>query len=104
MIDCSKFQNACQCEAEFLAQFASESLLGCFAFFNAASWGPVEDKTGLRILNFSDQECAAMPDETQGRLSGFDFHVLLASDSFYDSDQAGGKTRACKSVVHTQNR
>ena len=54
MIDRSELQNGRQCDAKFFAQFAAESLLGCFTFFNTTSGGSVEDKIGLRILNFRD--------------------------------------------------
>ena len=63
MIDRSELQNGRQCDAKFFAQFAAESLLGCFTFFNTTSGGSVEDKIGLRILNFRDQERIAMLDE-----------------------------------------
>jgi hypothetical protein len=36
----------------------------------------VEDQTGLRILNFRDEECISMPNEAQSSLSGLEFHVL----------------------------
>ena len=58
-------------------QFAADSLLGRLTFFNTASGRPMEDKIGLRILDFRDQERIAMPDEAQGSLSGFYFHVRL---------------------------
>ncbi|HLH00435.1 MAG TPA: hypothetical protein VKX49_29285 [Bryobacteraceae bacterium] len=54
MIDLSERQNARQCDVKFFAQFAADSLLGCFTFFNTTSGRPVEDKIGLRILNFRD--------------------------------------------------
>jgi hypothetical protein len=58
-------------------QFAADSLLGAFTFFNTASRGPVQDKTGSRIQNFRDEKCISAPNEAQGSLSGFDFHVAL---------------------------
>lgn len=81
MVDRSDFQNCRQGDGKLLVQFAAHSLFGCLTFFNTASGGPVEDKTGLRILNFRDQECVAMADQAQGSLSDFDFHV--ATESFY---------------------
>jgi hypothetical protein len=84
VIDRSDFQNCRQCDAKLFVQFAAYSLFGCLTFFNTASGGPVEDKTGLRVLNFRDQECIAMPDEAQGSLSYLEFHVLTAPESFYD--------------------
>ena len=74
MIDRPELQNCRQRDAKFLAHFAPKRLLGGLTFFNTASGGPVEDKIGLRISKFRDQEGNAMPDEAQGRLSGFDFH------------------------------
>ena len=65
-------------------QFAAQSLLRRLTFFNTAPGEPVEDKIRLPILNFRDEERIAMPDNAQGSLSGFDFQVLPAWESFYD--------------------
>ncbi len=63
MINGPELQNGRQCDAKLFPQFAAYSLLGCFTFLNTASRGSVEDKLGLRILNFRDQERLAMLDE-----------------------------------------
>jgi hypothetical protein len=54
VIDRSELQDGRQYDAKLFAQFAADSLLGCFTFFNTTSGGSVEDKIGLRISNFRD--------------------------------------------------